>query len=456
MKFFELVLDEEKLLHGIDAISIVEHPAIEEDFITMSKDHKMEFKEVDQEKKILMGAAMIPDKPIYRREGDEEYYVFFTKDTIRRASELYLMNGKQGNATLEHQEKISGLSLVESWIIEDSDKDKSRAYGLEYPVGTWMVSMKVNNEDIWEEYVKSGKVKGFSIEGWFMQRESAIELSSQLSEIESAEGEHLMELYLLGLIKGVVKNDKRYRSGKKLDMESYRDYPDSVSNNAKKGIELNEKGGNKCATQVGKIRAQQLAQKQPVSVETIKRMYSYLSRAQEYYDEGDKESCGYISYMLWGGLSGKRWAESKLKELDKFAEVGPRGGLRPSKKAPKSDTPNKNPKGEGTAKGDAGNTRSAKVTKEQEATLKKKSDEFNERYKEKLGYGANVGALKAVFQRGLGAYNTSHSPNVKSAEQWAYARVNAFLYLIKNGRPENSKYTGDFDLLPTGHPKKPK
>lgn len=456
MKFFELVLDEEKLLHGIDAISIVEHPAIEEDFITMSKDQKMEFKEVDQEKKILMGAAMIPDKPIYRRDGDEEYYVFFTKDTIRRASELYLMNGKQSNATLEHQEKISGLSLVESWIIEDPEKDKSRAYGLEYPVGTWMVSMKVNNQDIWEEYVKSGKVKGFSIEGWFMQRESAIELSSQLSEIESEEGEHLLELYLLGLIKGVVKNDKRYRSGKKLDMESYRDYPDSVSNNAKKGIELNEKGGNKCATQVGKVRAQQLAQKQPVSVETIKRMYSYLSRAQEYYDEGDKESCGYISYMLWGGLSGKRWAESKLKELDQFAEVGPRGGLKPSKKAPKSGTPNKNPKGKGTAKGDAGNTRSAKVTKEQEATLKKKSDDFNKRYKEKLGYGANIGALKAVFQRGLGAFNTSHSPKVKSAEQWAFARVNAFLYLIKNGRPENSKYTGDYDLLPTGHPKKPK
>jgi hypothetical protein len=318
MKFYELVLDEDKLLHGIDAISIVEHPAIEEDFITMSKDHKFEFKEVDQEKKILMGAAMIPEKPIYRVEGDQEYYVFFTKETIRRASELYLMNGKQGNATLEHQEKISGLSLVESWIIEDSEKDKSRAYGLEYPVGTWMVSMKVNNEDIWNEYVKSGKVKGFSIEGWFMQRESAIEINTELSRIESEEADHLLSLYLLGIIKGSVKNDKRYKSGKKLEMESYRDYPDSVSNNAKKGIELNEKQGNKCATQVGKVRAQQLAQKQPLSVETIKRMYSYLSRAQEYYDEGDTTSCGYISYMLWGGLSARRWAESKLKELDQL------------------------------------------------------------------------------------------------------------------------------------------
>ena len=315
MKFFELVLDEEKLLHGIDAISIVEHPAIEEDFITLSKDYKFEFKEVDDEKRVLMGAAMIPDKPIYRRDGDEEYYVFFTKETIRRASELYLINGKQSNATYEHQDKIDGLSLVESWIIEDSEKDKSRKYGLEYPVGTWMVSMKVNNDKIWDEYVKSGKVKGFSIEGWFMQRESAIELSAELSRIEHEEGEHLLALYLLGLTKASIKNDSRYKSGKKLEMESYRDYPDSVSNNAKKGIELNEKVNNKCATQVGKVRAQQLAKKQPLSVDTIKRMYSYLSRAQEYYDAGDKESCGYISYMLWGGLSGKRWAASKLKEL---------------------------------------------------------------------------------------------------------------------------------------------
>jgi hypothetical protein len=315
MKFFELVLDEDKLLHGIDAISIVEHPAIEEDFITMSKEQKMEFKEVDQEKKILMGAAMIPEKPIYRVDGDQEYYVFFTKETIRRASELYLMNGKQGNATLEHQEKISGLSLVESWIIEDPEKDKSRAYGLEYPVGTWMVSMKVNNEDIWNEYVKSGKVKGFSIEGWFMQRESTIEINTELSRIEQEEGEHLLSLYLLGITKGVITKDKRFKNGKKLDLESYKDYPDSASNNAKKGIELNENQNNKCATQVGKIRAQQLADKKPVSLATIKRMHSYLSRAQEYYDEGDTTSCGYISYMLWGGLSAKRWAEGKLKEL---------------------------------------------------------------------------------------------------------------------------------------------
>ena len=100
--------------------------------------------------------------------------------------------------------------------------------------------------------------------------------------------------------------------------ESYSDYPDSVSNNAKRGIELNEKVNNKCATQVGKVRAQQLAKKEPISVETIKRMYSYLSRAEVNYDESDTEACGTISYLLWGGLAAKRWSESKLKELGLF------------------------------------------------------------------------------------------------------------------------------------------
>ena len=99
--------------------------------------------------------------------------------------------------------------------------------------------------------------------------------------------------------------------------ESYSDYPQAVSNNAKRGIELNKKVNNKCATRTGKIRAQQLANKEPVSVETIKRMYSYLSRAEVYYEKGDQQDCGYISYLLWGGKAAKRWAESKLKEIEK-------------------------------------------------------------------------------------------------------------------------------------------
>jgi len=98
-------------------------------------------------------------------------------------------------------------------------------------------------------------------------------------------------------------------------MESYSDYGSGISNNAQKGIDLNDKNNNKCATPVGKVRAQQLAKGEPISVETIKRMYSYLSRAEVYYDESDMNACGTISYLLWGGKAGLAWSRNKLKTL---------------------------------------------------------------------------------------------------------------------------------------------
>ena len=311
MRIVELILDEEQEI-GIEAISVVENPAIEEDFIAL-KSQEFKLAEVDKEKRILMGALLIPNKPIYRRNGEDEYYIYFSKDTVLKASQMYLMQGKQNNSTLEHQYQINGLSLVESWIVEDKVHDKSVKYGMDLPLGTWVGAVKVNNEQIWNEFVKTGKVKGFSIEGYFadkMERPKE-SIKDELAKIEEAEAE-----YLLAQVKAIIKNDKRVKGGKKMVLESYSDYPSGVKNNAKKGLELNEKVNNKCATQVGKIRAQQLAQGKPISKETIKRMYSYLSRAEEYYDESDTKACGTISYLLWGGKAGKRWAESKLKELD--------------------------------------------------------------------------------------------------------------------------------------------
>jgi hypothetical protein len=162
-----------------------------------------------------------------------------------------------------------------------------------------MASIKVDNDEIWNDYVKTGKVKGFSLEGHFAdQLEKKKELSKVLTEEEE----------LIEKIKEIIL---------KTELESYTDYPDAVSNNAKRGIELNEKNGNKCATQVGKVRAQQLANKEPISEETIKRMFSYLSRAKEYYNENDTEACGTISYLLWGGDSALSWSERKLEQITK-------------------------------------------------------------------------------------------------------------------------------------------
>jgi hypothetical protein len=146
MKLIELILDETMLLTGIDAISLVEHPAIEEDFIALNTQKREVFAMQNQEKQLLMGAALIPDKPIYRADGENEYYVYFSKDTIRKAMELFFKNGYQNNATIEHDYDVKGTTIVESWIIEDATLDKSRAYGLDLPVGTWMVSMKIENE----------------------------------------------------------------------------------------------------------------------------------------------------------------------------------------------------------------------------------------------------------------------------------------------------------------------
>jgi len=445
-RVIELIIDEENEFSGIDAISVVENPAIEEDFIALKK-QPIQLAEVSEEKRILMGAALVPDKKILRRDDDgDEYYIYFSKDTVRKASELFLSKGHQNNSTLEHDIPLEGMSVVESWLVEDEKKDKSRKYGFEVPVGTWMVSMKVYNDDIWSK-VKEGEVKGFSIEGYFADKaERPKESLPERFEDESLE-ELNAEFELLEFLETLEE----------VSLESYGGYPESAINNAKRGIKLNEEVNNKCATQVGKVRGQQIAKgTTKFTLPTLKRIYSYLSRAEVYYDAKDPKACGTISYLLWGGKSMKNWVESKLRGLDELAKVGPRGGIAPSKKAPKSDTPNPNPKGKGTAKGDASKKSGAKVSEKDRATLKKKADEFNKKYKEKLGYGVTVGQLASVYQRGLGAFNTSHSPRVRSASQWAFARVNAFLYLVKNGRPENPKYNTDYDLLPTKHPKSSK
>ena len=172
MRIIELILDEEQDDIGVEAISIVESPAIESDFVAL-KNQEIKLAEVDKEKKILMGALLIPNKPIYRNGAEGEYYIYFSKDTIVKASQMFLQKGNQSNSTLEHDKVLSGLTLVESWIVEDKEKDKTALYGLDVPLGTWMGSVKVNNDEIWNEYVKTNKVKGFSIEGYFADKMEA-------------------------------------------------------------------------------------------------------------------------------------------------------------------------------------------------------------------------------------------------------------------------------------------
>jgi hypothetical protein len=304
MKTIELYIDEENEFSGIEAISVVENPAIEEDFIALKK-HEVQLAEVDAEKRILMGPALIPNKQIYRTNGEEEYNIFFSEDTVKKASELFLSRGKQNNSTLEHQVDLQGLSVVESWIIEDSEMDKSKKYGLSLPKGTWMVSVKVNNDDIWNNYVKEGKVKGFSIEGFFADKLDSPNESIE-EDFSSDELEAIATLYDL---------EDAMLSSYGEELESYADYPESASNNAKRALKWKEENGTSCGTSVGWRRASQLANKQPLSRSTIARMASF-KRHQQNKDVPYSEGCGGIMWDAWGGTSGVEWAISKLKQID--------------------------------------------------------------------------------------------------------------------------------------------
>lgn len=172
MEIIELVIDEEsEEFSGIEAISVVESPAIEEEFIALKNEDQIRLAEVSKEKRLLMGAALIPDKPIYRKSEDNEFYIYFSKETVAKASQMFLKSGNQGQATMEHaSKKLEGMTVVESWIVEDLVHDKSKKYGLDMPIGTWMVSMKVDNDEIWNNYVLKKKILGFSIEGYFIDR----------------------------------------------------------------------------------------------------------------------------------------------------------------------------------------------------------------------------------------------------------------------------------------------
>ena len=171
-KIVELVIADDSQELAIDAISLVTSPAIEQDFVFFGKEkNNLTFAKVDEEKRMLVSPALIPNKQIFRHDPntDSDYYVYFSPDTVRKASELYLKHNNHHKATYQHQDRVSGILTVESWIIEDTKLDKSTLYGYSLPVGTWMVKLSISNDEIWSK-IKAGELKGLSIEGYFTNK----------------------------------------------------------------------------------------------------------------------------------------------------------------------------------------------------------------------------------------------------------------------------------------------
>ena len=177
----ELVIDDSNESLAIDAISLVTAPAIEENMVYMSRaKNNLTLAKIDSEKQEIISPALIPDKNIYRYDADtdSDYYVYFSKDTVKKCAYSYLKNNNHHKATYQHQDRVSGVLTVESWIIEDPKMDKSTLYGFKLKKGTWMVKMSITNSELWEK-VKSGDIKGLSIEGFFTSKYEAMQKKNQ-------------------------------------------------------------------------------------------------------------------------------------------------------------------------------------------------------------------------------------------------------------------------------------
>ena len=166
---------------GVFAVSLVESPAIEENWVALSTGN-IELKVANEERRVVVGMALVPEKRIYRKLNDKEFNIYFSKETIEQTQELYMKNLNANNVTTEHEKPIQGATVIESWIVEDSKNDKSNIYNLKAPEGAWVIMMKINNEEEWQQ-VKEGTYKGFSIEGAF----------SGFEELEASKDQKLID-----------------------------------------------------------------------------------------------------------------------------------------------------------------------------------------------------------------------------------------------------------------------
>ena len=178
MKVYEAVFKEDGM-EGVYALSVVEDPAMQDTWITLS-DHpkEVQLSAVDEEKRLLLGAALIPNKKIYRNIEGNEFYITFSEETIEKLAHNFFKQGNQRNSSLEHEIKLEGMAVVEGWIVQDPHNDKSNAFGKTYEKGTWVTMMKVDNEEIWQK-AKSGEINGFSIDALLGLKE--LNINNQVS-----------------------------------------------------------------------------------------------------------------------------------------------------------------------------------------------------------------------------------------------------------------------------------
>jgi hypothetical protein len=324
---FDITINEAEHL-GVDEVALVHDPAIQELWVAMAEEVEIKLA-VDEDQQILTGPALVPNKLIYRinPKTKEEYYIRFSEEVIQQIVQRYFTQNKQINFNLEHnkQNDVEGV-ILESWIVSEPSMDKSAAMGFkQLQKGTWMISVKVQDKQFWDEYVKTGQVRGFSIEGSFGQQ--LYEAMAQQEFVEPKPGESKDDFMGRCIAYHVGKENMDpdqaaaicyTKFGSEELADSYNDYPQTVSDNAQRALDYAEENGwGTCGTPVGKQRANQLAKREPISEETISRMASF-ARHLQYDDKELGDGCAKLMILAWGGKEGIEWAQRKLDEIQRL------------------------------------------------------------------------------------------------------------------------------------------
>lgn len=170
MKTYE-ALFKKKQTKGVYGISLVENPAMQGMFIALSENEIVQFKSVDVEKRLICGLVLRADFPVFRKGEIEDYQIVFSADTIRDLAHNFYENNHQSNSSIEHLRKIDGVTFVESWTVENPKSDKATELKLDAQKGDWFTIMKIDNDEVWNDYQATGKVKGFSIDAMLELKE---------------------------------------------------------------------------------------------------------------------------------------------------------------------------------------------------------------------------------------------------------------------------------------------
>lgn len=302
---YRFIIDEQDETTGVDFISLVSSPAIEENWMAFSN-MKFDFK-AQKEKRMLYGPLMIPEKRIYRNDSNlGEYNVFFTKEDIELIVKKFAKNNFNNNISFEHLGLVVPGTLIENFLIREG----MSVPGFDLPVGTWFGCVYIEDDNFWQTFVKNDIVKGFSIEiNGFLTRQDYSKTSKNeegWKNLQSIVNSNISDQEMIESISEYFKTFK---------FETYSDYPMAASENAARAIRLRDENDLKCGTLVGWARANQLAKKENISRETIARMASF-ERHRENSKGNPKEDCGALMWLAWGGNEGIEWAQRKLKNID--------------------------------------------------------------------------------------------------------------------------------------------